>query len=258
VYSYKENIVKLSLATVVFLALGLVVSTTQVGHAAQEPMHQHQAITLAELLNQAEEEAAPVVVCSSDPKEGNDRCVPKYRFSDEVSEKSSKRIIAWIEASNKAGADELLLEINTPGGSVSDGFEVMRAIEESNAPVTCVVDGDADSMGFAILQSCEKRVMTRRSKLMAHEPAIGGSIHGQPNTFIAIAEMMKADRDALAIHCAHRLKVTLAEYHRRTDGGLMWWMLSEEAKKVGAVDSVSDSVKAIHKEMLHKHVPKKR
>lgn len=212
-------------------------------------------ITLEELLGSVEEEPAPVVECKSDPKEGSDLCIPKLRFSDEVNEKTAKHLVKWIEAANRAGADQLLLEINTPGGSIPDGFEVMRAIEDSDAPVTCIVDGDADSMGFAILQSCEHRYMTPRSKLMAHEPAIGGNIHGQPNFFIAIADMMRAERDTLAIHCQHRLKVSLAEYHKHTDGGLMWWMLSDEAVRVGAVDGVRQTVKSLHKNMLH---PKKK
>lgn len=259
--NHKEIIVKLSFATVAFLALAFVTSINGTGRAAPptpQAKIQPTDITLAELLGADEEEEKVEVVCASDPKEGTDRCVPYLRFSDEVNEKTSKHIVKWIEAANKAGANELLLEINSPGGSVGDGFEVMRAIEDSDAPVTCMVDGDADSMGFAILQSCATRIMTPRSKLMAHEPSIGGMVQGQPNFFIAVAEMMKAERDVLAIHCAHRLKVSLAEYHRRTDGGLMWWMLSAEAKKVGAIDNIQTSVKKYHKDMLHKKVDKKK
>lgn len=252
---------KLSIAATAFIAFAFLAGTAGNILASPKPQYadpvepkfepEHN-ITLAELLGADDEDPDPVVECKSDAKEQNDRCVPYLRFSDEVNQKTSKHIVKWIEAANKAGADELLLEINTPGGSVPDGFEVSRAIEDSDAPVTCIVDGDADSMGFYILQSCTNRIMTPRSKLMAHEPAIGGMAHGQPNFWIGLAEMMKAERDSLAIHCQHRLKVSLAEYHKRTDGGLMWWMLSNDAKKFGAIDGVKDSVKKFHKELLHK------
>jgi ATP-dependent Clp protease protease subunit len=191
------------------------------------------------------------VEVSCESMDGNDKCVPSYRFNEEVDESSAGRAIRWIQAANEAGADELMIEINTPGGSVPDGFELARAIENSEAPVTCVVDGDAASMGFYLLQSCDYRAMTKRSKLMAHEPALGGSFRGQPNQWEAIAQMMKAERDALAEHCNHRLNITLQRYHELTDGGKMWWLLHEEAKKVAAVDEVVKSVRSMHEKMLH-------
>lgn len=190
---------------------------------------------------------APTVTCES--SDGSDKCVPKYRLSEDINESSAARAVKWIEAANKAGADEILLELNTPGGSVGDGFELARAIEDSEAPVTCIVDGDGESMGFYLLQSCDHRVMTKRSKLMAHEPALGGMFRGQPNQWQAIAEMMKAERDAMAEHCAHRLKISLAEYHAKTDGSKMWFLNHAEALKVGAIDEIGGSVKALHKKM---------
>jgi ATP-dependent Clp protease protease subunit len=199
-----------------------------------------------------EKDPDPVVTCISDAQKATDRCVPKYRFSDEVNERSTGKAIKWIAAANKAGANELLIEINTPGGSVPDGFELAKAIEDSEAPVTCIVDGEAASMGFYITQSCQKRVMTKRSSLMAHEPAIGGNFYGTPNQWQAIANWLAASREALAEHCQHRLKISMAEYRKRTDGGLMWWINYKEAVKVGAVDEIVDSVKNLHNRMLRK------
>ncbi len=253
-----EKLMKLSaiLLTAALLIPALAVAAPTPAPTVTYGQPQPNDITLAELLGNLDNDPDPVVTCESSAKEKNTQCVPKYRFSDGVDQHSTQKFIKWLEAANKAGADEVLLEINTPGGSVPDGFEMTRAIEDSDAPVTCIVDGDADSMGFYILQSCDKRIMTPRSKLMAHEPAIGGMAHGQPNFWISLADMMKAERDALAIHCQHRLKISLAEYHKRTDGGLMWWLLSDEAKKVGAIDGTAKTVKSLHKEMLHRK-PKK-
>ncbi len=201
------------------------------------------------LFDEPKKDEPVVVECQS--KNGVDKCVPKYRFSEEVSAESSKKVIKWIEAANKAHADELLIEINTPGGSVPDGFELARAIEESDAPVTCVADGNAESMGFYLLQACDHRAMTKRSKLMAHEPALGGGFSGQPNQWQGIANMMKAEADALAEHCQHRLKISLKEYHEKVDGSKMWFLTHNEAMKVAAVDEVVVSVRALHDRMLH-------
>lgn len=189
-------------------------------------------------------EPAIVVECVK-----GEKCVPTHRIATEIDEASTAKAIKWIEAANKAGASALLLEMNTPGGSVPDGFELAKAIENSAAPVSCVIDGEGASMGFYLLQSCEKRYMTKRSKLMAHEPALSGQMRGTPNQWQAITDMLKAERDALAEHCAARLKVSLKYYHSRTDGGQMWWMTHVEATKVAAVDEVVKSVKDLLQQM---------
>jgi ATP-dependent protease ClpP protease subunit len=160
---------------------------------------------------------------------------------------SVKKAIAWLDDAARAKPDAIVFEINTGGGSTVAGFELAKAIESSSTPITCVVDGEAASMGFYILQSCPVRAMTRRSSLMAHEVSFTIHGRGQPNFWRSIADWIKAHNDAFAEHCAHRLKITLAEYHARTDGGKMWWLNWEEALKVGAVDVVVDSVVEVEK-----------
>lgn len=192
--------------------------------------------SILDFLTAPEEKPVPDVVCES--KDGIDRCVPKYRFSDEVNEQTSKAAVAWLNKANDAGADEILIEFNTPGGSIPDGFELARAIEDSKAPVSCVVDGNGESMGFYLLQSCNTRYMTKRSKLMAHEPSLSGGMSGQPNRWQAIADMMKAENENMIEHCSHRLKISREQYVAKTEGGRMWFLLWQEALKVGAIDEI--------------------
>src|SRR5688572_23201044 len=54
------------------------------------------------LFGDMEEEADPVVQCQS--VDDSDKCVPKYRLSDEINDQSTQRAIRWIEVANKAGA----------------------------------------------------------------------------------------------------------------------------------------------------------
>lgn len=219
--------------------------------ASAEPAHAEPAHVvelppeLEALLNQSM--PTPAVVCVSSAS--SPKCVPHYRFNDEVNVASVHSAMAWIDAANEAGAEEILFEINSPGGSVSDGFELIKAIENSEAPVTCVVDGDAESMGAAILEGCDHRAMTKRSKLMFHEPALGGMLQGQPNQWAAIAAMMKAEAEILAEHCAHLMKISLKEYNAHVVGSQMWFLTHREAMKVGAVDEVVVSVRSLQKRM---------
>lgn len=169
--------------------------------------------------------------------------VQRYMMSGPVTDESAKETVEFLQSSDDA--DAVVLEIDTPGGDVAAGMQIVHAIEEASPLVVCVVDGDAASMGFAILQSCDQRLMTRRSKLMAHEPSMSAQFEGHPNEWQAMADRMAAEREILAEQCQHRLRVSMAEYRRRTDGGLMWFMTWREAKEINAVDGTARNAREV-------------
>jgi ATP-dependent protease ClpP protease subunit len=103
------------------------------------------------------------------PTGKDQHCVMAYRFDGPVTESTVKPAISFLKSASESKIPVVMLEINTSGGSVDDGFELMRAIEMASPKVVCVVDGEAASMGFFILQSCDYRIMTKRSVLMAHQ-----------------------------------------------------------------------------------------
>jgi ATP-dependent Clp protease protease subunit len=144
-------------------------------------------------------------------------------------------------------ADTIILEINSPGGEVNAGFELARDIEDSEVPVICVVDFEAASMAAYILESCKVRIMTKRSSLMIHEPAVNGQMSGGQTNWRNVADWMKATTKGMAEHFAARLNVTVPEILERIKGGAMWWMDWEEAVKFDAVDVVVNNVSDVRK-----------
>lgn len=163
---------------------------------------------------------------------------PDHLFLEGViNEETVDPLIAQIRSANRAGLKRIVLEINSPGGVVDDGFRLVKAIERSKAPVICVVDGDAASMAFYLLQSCTDRVMTKRSTLMAHGPALGGNFYGRANDWKAIADYLRISEDALIEHMVHRMKMTVPEFKAKIEHG-DWWMGWAEAFDVAAVDRV--------------------
>lgn len=168
--------------------------------------------------------------------------VPHLRLNGEVNEDSRAKLIAELDQVNKDGASVIVLEINTPGGIIDEGFEMTKAIENSKAPVQCIVDGMAASMGFYILQGCSTRIMTTRSLLMAHEPATGGGIGGQPDVFKTMWTRLTKLWEVMARFEVHRMKISAKELLEKTSHGQEWWIDCDEAKQIGAVDVVVDSV----------------
>lgn len=168
--------------------------------------------------------------------------VPKITFADEVNGESVAAAIDLINQANEAGAKAIIFEIDTPGGEIGTGFRLARAIEESKAPVVCVVDDSALSMGMYLLQSCKVRIMTKRSSLMIHEAGMGGMVMGHEVTWRNIAEALKAINKAMFEHVARRMTVKPEWIADKCRGGSQWWLNWDEALKVHAVDYVVTSV----------------
>lgn len=177
--------------------------------------------------------------------------VVHIKFNTDVNGLSALMAIAAIDKANADHAKGILMELDTPGGSVKAGFRLAKAMEESKIPVVCVVDGEADSMGFYLLQSCSARLMTKRSVLMAHQPAIGGDMYGPKESWQNIAAVLKAMERAMIEHMVAKMKITPEEMEKRVTGGQMWWFDWREAVYTGAVDGTVPSVKAVEDQMAN-------
>ena len=171
--------------------------------------------------------------------------VPHLKLTSEVDEKTVKDLVQDIGWANDDGAAEIVIEFDTPGGSVSEGRTLSKAIEGSKAPVTCVVDGMGASMGFYIFESCAHRYMLARSTLMGHEPAIGGFVIGQPGLWRNVWQHLKTESRAMAEHITHRARMRCRDYLARISNGQELWLDHEDAWAWGFTDGTAPSVKEV-------------
>lgn len=181
----------------------------------------------------------------------NDLKLPKLNqpaliyMNGDVNESLASKMEASIELANKI-APSIIIEIISSGGETAGGFKIAKAIENSSKIVTCVVDNEASSMAFYILQSCDIRVMTRRSTLMTHEIKLFTTMeYLKRGRLLDMADELRAMSLAHAEHCRHRMKISMAEYMRRTTGR-DWWMHWEDAVQFHAVDRVVDRPKELY------------
>lgn len=72
----------------------------------------------------------------------------------------------------KAIKGDILVRINSPGGSVTDGLAIYNALRRRSGRVDTVVDGWACSMAAIILLAGETRSMGEGSSVMVHAPSI--------------------------------------------------------------------------------------
>lgn len=176
-------------------------------------------------------------------------CVAYQRLQGPIVPNSLKGLINTIKGLKEGQI--LMLDMNTPGGSLDEGFQLEKELEATRAKVICMVDGDAYSMGYLILQSCQTRVMTKRSNLMTHE-AILYSPTASVETLSSLQAQLddlQATASAMAEQGARRLNVPFNEYVTRTSGK-PWFMTWAMAKQVNAVDCVFNGNGAEAREQL--------
>lgn len=145
----------------------------------------------------------------------------------------------------KSPGKPILLVINSPGGSVDAGFAVWDQVKMITSPVTTLITGLAASMG-SVLSLCaapKKRFATPNSRIMIHQPSIGGVIRGQATDLEIQAKEILKTRDILI-----DLYVSATGKDAETIGRAIdrdTWMTAQEALEFGLLDGIISSYKSL-------------
>ncbi|MDR3216994.1 MAG: ATP-dependent Clp protease proteolytic subunit [Clostridiaceae bacterium] len=162
----------------------------------------------------------------------------------EIDDVTARSIIAQIQyldyrfIENKVPEEKriIILQINSPGGSVSAGLGIYDTMNYAKAKICTIAVGMAASMGAFLLSAGTRglRKALPHSEILIHQPLGGAS--GQASDVIIAAEHIKRIRkdlnEMLALHTGQPLK----KIRRDTDRDYI--MTAEEAKAYGIIDEV--------------------
>lgn len=166
----------------------------------------------------------------------------KIFLSSQVDEKSAKEIIrkVWYLEHTNPGKPILFI-INSPGGSVDAGFAIWDQMKMITSPVYTLVTGLAASMGsiLSLVAGKGKRYATKNSRIMIHQPLIGGVIQGQATDLEIQAKEIIKTREALIDIYKQETGRERREIEKALDRDT--WMSAEEAKKFGLIDGIVES-----------------
>jgi ATP-dependent Clp protease protease subunit len=131
---------------------------------------------------------------------------------------------------------DIMLYINSPGGSVTAGFAIYDTIKHIRADVSTICLGQAASMGAFLLSSGTpgKRMALPHSRILIHQP-LGGAQGQATDIEIQAAEinrMKKLLNEILAANTGQSIK----KIERDTDRDYI--MSAEEGVAYGMVDKV--------------------
>ncbi|HEY5122795.1 MAG TPA: ATP-dependent Clp protease proteolytic subunit [Ignavibacteria bacterium] len=131
---------------------------------------------------------------------------------------------------------DILLYINSPGGSVSAGLAIYDTMSyiRSDVSTTCV--GLAASMGQILLTggAKNKRIALPHSKILMHQP-LGGT-QGQTTDIEIYTKEMVRTRDTIYQIISHHTGKTVEQIAK--DAERDNYMSSEEAKNYGLIDLI--------------------
>lgn len=170
-------------------------------------------------------------------------------FTDEVNEQSVSRFIRDFLSSEK---DDIVVYVDSPGGSVLDGLRMIQAVTAGkaanpNLKVTCVV-GSAASMAFYFLQlSCDERLVSSTTILMQHQAAVG--VRGKMRDVNKVMKLYKSIGEWLDAASAKRMGMSVEKLKENIVDD--WWMIGEEAISFKAADKVVSVI--CSKELTNKY-----
>lgn len=87
---------------------------------------------------------------------------------------SSQKVTDFLNAN--ADADEIIVHINSRGGSVDEGFAIHDLLVNSGKKITTRVEGQASSIASVVLMAGSVRQITENSTVMIHNPWINPTI----------------------------------------------------------------------------------
>ena len=131
---------------------------------------------------------------------------------------------------------EILMYINSPGGSVTAGLAILDTMKMIKCPVATYCVGQAASMGAILLAAGEKgrRHALPHSRIMIHQP--WGGAQGKASDIEITAREILRLKDILNGVLAESSGKTLEEVAHDTDRD--YFMSAEDAKNWGIVDKV--------------------
>ncbi|BBI18347.1 MULTISPECIES: ATP-dependent Clp protease proteolytic subunit [unclassified Neochlamydia] len=164
-------------------------------------------------------------------------------LSDAVDSNSAESIIRklwYLELT--APGKPILFVINSPGGSVDSGFAIWDQIQLMKSPVTTLVCGLAASMGSVLSLSAapKRRFATPQSRIMIHQPLIGGVIKGQATDLEIQAKEMLKTHEALIRLYMHQTGKDYETIQKAMDRDN--WLSPQEALEFGLLDGIVHSI----------------
>lgn len=142
------------------------------------------------------------------------------------------------EALKDAGDNDLVVRLNSPGGSAFDGIAIYNRLKNHDGKVTIYVDGFAASAASVIAMAGEEVIMGAGAMIMIHEASTFS--WGTKEDFRKQADLMDKLEEGIIDIYMNKANVSREEIREKMDAET--WFSAEEALEIGFATSTSTTV----------------
>ena len=156
----------------------------------------------------------------------------------EVNDHTANLVVAQLLFLESENPDkDIYFYINSPGGSVTAGMSIYDTMNFIKPDVQTLCLGQAASMGAMLLAGAKgKRFALPHSRVMIHQPLIGGGLGGQASDIEIHARELLKMKDTLNRLLAQHTGQPLERVERDTDRDN--FMSAQAAAEYGLIDKV--------------------
>ncbi len=157
----------------------------------------------------------------------------------EINNETANTIVSYmLYLDSEDQGKDIMLYINSPGGSVTAGMAIYDTIQHIRSDVVTICVGLAASMGAFLLAAGTKgkRIALPHSRIMIHQPALSQGMYGQATDISIAAKQILRTRkqmDEILAECTGQSVETI---QRDTDRD--YYLSADEAKDYGIIDKV--------------------
>jgi ATP-dependent Clp protease protease subunit len=165
-----------------------------------------------------------------------------YMLFEEIHEDSALRLCDYLLKANMIcdPNDALTLFINSPGGSVTDGWAIIDVMDTSRINISTVAMGCIASMAVLIFVAGTPgmRIMTPRTAVMTHQ--FSTAFYGKHHELIAARKFHDTLEKQFIEHFLRHTKMTEKQIRDVLLRPSDTWLTAEECLKYGICDEVRD------------------
>lgn len=158
-------------------------------------------------------------------------------LSGEINLYTSELVKSQILYLSHLSKDDIKLYINSPGGSIYDGFGILDIMDYVDNDIVTINTGLAASMAAIILCSGTKgkRKSLKRSRTMIHQPLGYGGFSQASDMEIEAKELNSLKKELYEI-ISEKTSQSYKKVERDSDRN--YWMTSQMSKDYGIIDVI--------------------
>lgn len=138
--------------------------------------------------------------------------------------------------------DSYDVHIISEGGDVFEGYAIYNALKNTGKYITVYIEGLCASIATLIAGAGDKIIMNEKSQFMIHNPLVRDT-SGDANDLRNVADQLDKIKTQLIDVFEKRTGLPQAQLWEMYDNET--WLLPDQAKAMGFVDEVRESLKAV-------------